>query len=158
MGGGEDKNITKSTLENYVMKNKVGVSPEKMGRAPKLPLCFWDLLDAHIDVTQLEGNSECKPRHLKALIGAALLKTEFEEMNVEVIYRKFREKYPHTVSPTRAMEMEERRSLWTTYPNISKWFDASKECLIHFGYAEDKPQRVVDIFAGHEMPTKIDGE
>ena len=56
------------------------------------------------------------------------------------------------------MEMEERRSLWTTYPNVMKWFDGSKACLIHYGYAEDKRQRVVDIFAGRPMPMPIDGD
>ena len=153
-----ERRLTKSTLHNYVKKKKIAVSPDRRGPAPRLPLAFWDLLDAHIDVTQLEGNQECKPRHLKALIGASLTNTEFSDLSVEKIYKRFRIKYPDTVSPTRAMEMEERRSLWTTYPNLNKWFDASKACLIHYGYAEDKPQLVVDIFGGRELPCEIDSE
>ena len=109
-------------------------------------------------MTQLEGKEETKPRHLKALIGAALKNTPFEDFSQIKLYRRFREKYPDTVNPTRAMEMEERRSLWTTFPNVNKWFDGSKKCLIQYGYAEDKPMRVVDIFKGTSLPFPIDGK
>lgn len=95
---------------------------------------------------------------LKALIGAALKGTQFESMNEDWIYTTFRSKYPETVCPTKAMEVEERRMLWTTFPNLNKWFDGTKACLIHYGYVEDKPQLVVDIFKGRVMPLKIDGE
>jgi len=152
------RKLTKSTLRVYVKDKKIGVSPDKRGPKRALPPDFFDILSAHIDVTQLTGNEETKPRHLKALIGAALCNTEFSDLNTEVVYRKFRQRYPDLVSPTRAMEMEERRALWTTYPNIIRWFDGSKECLLHYGYAQDRPQRVVDIFIGHPIPMAIDGK
>ena len=55
--------------------------------------------------------------------------------------------------------MEERRSLWTTFPNLNRWFDGTKECLIHLGFAEDKPMRVAEIFEGvMAPPCLIDGK
>ena len=71
-------------------------------------------------MTQLEGREETKPRHLKALIGAALKNTEYADLDAGLIYRRFRTMFPDTVSPTRAMEMEERCLLWTVFPNVSK--------------------------------------
>ena len=32
-------------------------------------------------------------------------------------------------------KMEQRRLLWTTYHNISKWFDTLKEELLDLGFA-----------------------
>ena len=107
-------------------------------------------------MAQLEGVQELKPRMMKALIAAAINSTEYSDLSVDAIYKMFRAKFPDTVNPTKAMEMEERRSLWTTYPNLNKWFDGSKECLIHYGYAEDKPQCVIDIFEGRKPPCEID--
>ena len=92
---------------------------------------------------------------MKALIAAAINSTEYSDLSVDAIYKMFRAKFPDTVNPMKAMEMEERRSLWTTYPNLNKWFDGSKECLIHYGYAEDKPQCVIDIFEGRKPPVPM---
>ena len=48
--------------------------------------------------------------------------------------------------------MEERRGLRTTYDNLNRWFDGSKECLIRLGFAKNKPIKVIDMFAGHDLP------
>ncbi len=61
---------------------------------------------------------------------------------------------PYTVVAT--MEMEEFQALCTTYANINLWSDGTKKCLIHYGYIIEQPQRVVDIFKGHELPCQID--
>lgn len=50
------------------------------------------------------------------------------------------------------MQVEERRGLWTTFGNLNQWFDGSKECLVHLGFAEDEPMKVIDMFAGHDLP------
>ncbi len=47
---------------------------------------------------------------------------------------------------------------WTTYPNLNIWFEGTKAQLIHYGYAEDKPQLVCDMFAGDPIPCNISGE
>lgn len=155
---GRKRSLKKGTLYNYVNNSLIGSSPRKKGPAPVLPPQFLDLLDCHVSMTQLQGTEETKPRMLKALIGAALKGTQFESMSEDYIYTMFRRKYPETVHPAKAMEMEERRMLWTTFPNLNKWFDGTKACLIHYGYVEDKPQLVVDIFKGRVMPCEIDGE
>ena len=155
---GTKRMVTKTTLHTYVNNANIGTSPMKRGPAPSLPPQFLELLNCHVSMTQLEGKEETKPRMLKALIGAALKGTEFESMSEDYIYTLFRQRYPDTVCPSKAMEMEERRMLWTTFPNLNKWFDGTKACLIHYGYVEDKPQLVVDIFKGREMPCEIDGK
>ena len=100
-----------------------------------------------------------KPRHLKAIIGAALKNTIFDGLCVEVMYTRLRQMFPDTVTPVQTMEMEERRSLWTTYPNANRWFDGVKIDLLRYGFAEDKPQHVLDMFEGRMAPPcPIDGE
>ncbi len=46
---------------------------------------------------------------------------------------------------------------WTMYGNIMNWFDRSNKILIKYGYAEDKPQCVVDMIAFYDVPCKIPG-
>jgi hypothetical protein len=152
------RTLAHSTIRNYIKKKKIGKLPEKRGPMGTLPLLFWDLLNCHVSMSQLEGKAETKPRHLKALIGAALMNTSYDHLNVKNIYSQFRRKYPATVCPTRMMEIEEQRSLWPTYLNVKKWFDGTKRCLIQYRYAEDEPMRVVDIFKGRELPFPIEGE
>ena len=42
---------------------------------------------------------------------------------------------------------------------MNKWFDGTKTCLIEYGFAEDKPQLVLDIFEGRmAAPCPIDGK
>ena len=118
--GLEGKVLTKTTLHRYLKQDHVGMSPTKRGRRSIIPQPFWDLLNCHVSMTQLEGREETKPRHLKALIGAALKNTEYADLDAGLIYRRFRTMFPDTVSPTRAMEMEERCLLWTVFPNVSK--------------------------------------
>ena len=81
---------------------------------------LWDLLECHISMIQLEGKEETKPRHLKSFIGVALRNTDFKNYSANNLYSRFRDKFPATVNPTRAMEIEERRSLWTTFPNVNR--------------------------------------
>jgi hypothetical protein len=154
-----DRILNYKTLQNYTKNGIIGRSPEKRGPAARLPLPFMELLESHISMTQLEGREETKPRHLKTLIGAALKNTKFKDVSVNKCYERFRHQFPDTVCPMRTMEMEERRSLWTTYPNVNRWFDGTKACLIEYGFAEDKPQRVLDMFEGRMAPPcPIDGK
>ena len=100
---------------------------------------------------QLEDISEEKPRTLKALIDAALYDTDLKSVDQEWVYTYFRQKYPHVGEPSKVVHVEERRGLWTTYGNLNQWFDGSKECLVRLGFAEDKPMKVIDMFAGHDL-------
>ena len=85
----EKRKITRMTLKNYVDQKNIGVSPEKRGPASKILLPFWDLLDCHVSMTQLEGKEETKPRHMKALIGAALKNSPFEDFSEIQLYGRF---------------------------------------------------------------------
>ena len=120
------RKLNHETVHQYIGKNKIGQSPDARGPLSKIPMPFCDLLNCHIAMTQLEGKEETTPRFLKVLIGAALMETEYSHLSAENIYSRFRDKYPDTVCPTKIMEMEERRHLWTTYPNVNNWFSGSK--------------------------------
>ena len=61
--------LNHATIINQVKQKRVGRSPQKKGPPSKIPICFWELLNYHISMTQMEGREETKPRHLKALIG-----------------------------------------------------------------------------------------
>ena len=105
------RKIVHSTMRNYIQQQNIGKSLDKRGSESQIPIEFWDLLRCHISMAQLEGKGETKLWHLKRLIGAALRNTKFENYSANNIYSRFRNKFPPTVNPTRAMEMEERRSL-----------------------------------------------
>ena len=156
LNGGKKK-LNKTSLERYVNDHKiVGGSPLKTGPKPKLPLPFWDLLNCHVTMLQLEGKAEAKSGLMKALIAVCIKNTDWADMNINYIYAEFRQKFPETVTPTCKLDVEARRGIWTTYPNINIWFSGAKKILIQYGFVEDKPQRVVDIFRGRNMPCDID--
>ena len=115
-----DRKLNYKTIQNYKKNGMVGQSPDKRGPTTRLPLPFLELLESHITMTQLEGREETKPRYLKAIIGAALLNTKFAHFSVDRLYRRFCQRFPDTVCPTCIMKIEERQSLWITYPNVNR--------------------------------------
>ncbi len=120
-----------------------------------------DLLAYHVNMMQLEGYQEAKPKTIRAMIAAAILNMPFESnVTKSWIYERVRQEYPEVLNPGRVREIEERRAAWTTYPNINLWFDGIKELLIKTGLVEDKPMKVIDVWrnAGVEPPIPIDGE
>lgn len=117
--------MTKSTLNNYMQKGIVGGSPLRKGRRSHIPRYFFELLATHVSMKQLEGQAEARPRTLKTLIAAALYDTELKSADKEWVYKRFRRKFPHIVQPSKVMQVEERRGLWTTYGNLNQWFDGS---------------------------------
>ena len=154
------KRITKSTVNRYVQRGKTGESPMKRGPARKLPPEFNGLLHAHVQMKQLEGVAEAKPKQVKALIGASIRETSYDSMSRDYLYRRFRQQTAPSVAPSKPMQVEDRRGIWTTYGNLNDWYDGAKATLIEYGFAEDKPMRVVDLFKGHEdmMPAGLDSE
>ena len=147
-----DRKLNYKTIQNYKKNGMVGNSPEKRGTAARLPLPLLELLESHIAMTQLEGRGGDQAKVFEGdHRGGA-------DFSVNQLYRRFRHQFPDTVCPTRIMEMEERRSLWTTDPNVNRWFDGTKACLIQYGFVEEKSQRVLDLFEGRMAPPcPIDG-
>ncbi len=154
--------LTHETIRKYCDPNhpgQVDSSPLKQGPKPTLPPLFLDLLQSHVSMCQLSGNGECKPKRLKAIIGAAIANTKYkDELTVEYIYRELKNKFPETVQQSKPMQIKDCWMNWTTYPNLNAWFDGAKATLIQYGYAKDKPQLVRDIFKGHPLPCEIPGE
>lgn len=105
------KKVTKQTVLNYLNKGLTGSSPLKRGPEAKLPPVFNSLVQAHVDMKQLEGVSETKHRHVKALIGASLRETKYDGMNRDYLYRKFRKEQCDSVVPTKQLQVEERRGI-----------------------------------------------
>ena len=82
-GGGR---LSHNRMHNYTDKNKIGNSPEKRGPVATPPLLFWNLLNCHFSMSQLEGKVGMKPWHLKALLGKALTQTTHDHLNVNNMY------------------------------------------------------------------------
>ena len=116
----EKKKLTKSSVQRYINEYKiVGGSPLKSGPKSKVPPSFWELLNCHVTMAQLEGKAELRPRMMKALIGVCIKNTPWEGMSINVLYREFRHKHPDTVTPTGGMDVEMRRGIWTTYQTLT---------------------------------------
>jgi hypothetical protein len=147
------------TMSKYISKGLVGSSPLKKGYKPRVPDTLLELMRVHISMCQVSGLHEAKSQTIKAMIGAAILGSRFEnEFTVEWIYEKLRHKFPNVIVPSRELDIEDRRASWTTYPNINLWFDGAKKILVDSGLVEDQPMRVKDIFEGHPLPFEISGE
>ena len=74
------------------------------------------------------------------LIQAATNGTRWEKkVNIDRIWKRLRENYPHEFSPKTTSTVEDIRASWTTYSNINNWFDNNKQPLINTGLFIDKP-------------------
>ena len=94
------KKVTKQTVLNYTNKGLFGRSPLKKGPRVQLPSAYNDLVQTHVQMKQLEGVAEAKPKHIKALIGASIRETPFQDMSRDYLYRKFRREQCSFVGPT----------------------------------------------------------
>ena len=110
------KKVTKQTVLNYTNKGLVGTSPLKKGPRVHLPSSFTALVHTHAQMKQLEGVAEAKPRHLKALIGAAIRDTPYDNHSRDYlyIYRKFRREQCANAVPTKPIQRENRETADTS--------------------------------------------
>ena len=81
------KKLNRMTMSNYILKGLVGSSPLKKGYKPRVPNTLLELMRVHISMCQVSGLHEAKSQTIKAMIGAAILGSRFEnELTVEWIY------------------------------------------------------------------------
>lgn len=141
------------TISHYVRKKKVKTSPLKQGPVPTLPLSLLDLLVCHVAMSQLSGQGDAKPKHVKGIIGAAIENMTYKSnLTTKYIYNKLCNQFPNTVHKSKSMKNEDSLMNWTTYANLNQWFDWTKAFLIHYGYVNDCPQCFIDIFNGRPLP------
>jgi hypothetical protein len=124
------KQLTQSTIYQAAKDGLAGQSPKKRGPAPKIPDAFLDGLATHAQVCQV-GNGELRANHMKHVIGASIMGTEYENaFKVDSVWKKVCEKHPQRFVAANKMTVEDARAQWTTHDNLDQWFDDVKFDLL----------------------------
>jgi hypothetical protein len=109
------KQLTRSTIYQAAKDGLAGQSPKKRGPAPKIPDAFLDGLATHAQVCQV-GNGELRANHMKHVIGASIMGTEYENaFKVDSVWKKVCEKHPQRFVAANKMTVEDARAQWTTH-------------------------------------------
>jgi len=139
------RKLTRSTLYRAVLQGKVGESsPCKKGPPTQIPDVLLDVVASHSEVCQVGRNGELRGKDFKVIIGAAILDTRYEKrFSVESVWRKVLTVHPEQLQPASMAMADDARLKWTTYNNLSQWFDDAKADVIASGLVKD--QEVRDI-------------
>ena len=85
------KKLTKSTVQRYVSKGTVGMSPPRKGPPPKIPDSIYCLVGLHASMMQA-ADGEAAPHHLQALLKASITDTKYQNTSVQYAWDRTCEK------------------------------------------------------------------
>jgi hypothetical protein len=138
--GGGKKKLSRTNIYRAVQQGKVGfTSPCKRGPPPRIPQTLLDVVATHSEVCQVGRCGELRGKDFKLLIGAAVLDTKYEnEFKVESVWRKVLTEHPEKLQAAAIAVADDARLRWSTYTNLSKWFDDVKADLISSGLVTDR--------------------
>ena len=141
------KPLTAQTIQHRVREGNAGSSPPRAGSKRSLPQVVYGTVATFVQMKQV-GGDEQKPRALKAAVKAALKHTRWEAKTktarqISRILQHVREDHPE-LNRARKCAVDDRRWQWTTYKNLSEWYDGFKAFLLYHGFATDEPEEQPD--------------
>ena len=75
------RELNKSTVQQYVAKGIMNMSPPRRGPTPKAPELLFDVLGLHASMMQA-SEGEATPRHLQAILKALVSNKKFDDLSV----------------------------------------------------------------------------
>ena len=144
-------NISTKTVGRMVRQGMIGISPLKRGPAGNFPKKIWDAMKrAYVTYVKLEA-ATCKHQstmsNLSKRVNALVNPAGFNKKGLEVV-RKLRKETANELDVANKNVVEQRRVLWTTYNNISIWYDSWQDTLVELGFARLKTENDSDKIEG----------
>jgi hypothetical protein len=128
--------VTRFAIRKYVEEGRIGESPKKCGPSGWLPDHVYKVLlsvvGSWMKLHQLEGIKTVKQ---KDLIDA--LKKAFEDCDhtrARELAKRILHDTAHLLDAGKANQQEAHRILFTTYQNLSMWFDSWENFIVEEGF------------------------
>jgi DNA-binding transcriptional MerR regulator len=133
--------VSHQTVRRYVRKGHINVSPQKRGKVGQIPKSDWNSLkDAYstfIMLEQANKRDQCTPKKLQKLVGLCLWAGGYD-LEMEGITGRLRTQTADLISAGKGNPREQRRLVWTTFQNLSTWFDTFHEIVVRLGFARKR--------------------
>jgi hypothetical protein len=125
--------VAHRTVRRYVSYGRVNVSPSKRGRVGTIPKGQWSSLkDAYATFIMLEQankRDECTAKKLRSLVASCLQAGGYDLEMVEITSR-LKAQTADLISAGKGNPQELRRLIWTTFQNLSTWFDTFHDIVV----------------------------
>ena len=140
------RGITGRMLREALNTGRAGEAPRKRGPQPVLPAAFVASVADFAQLQQIAGNDQ-KPRQLVASAVASTLGTVYEgalclQSQRASLCRRVRREMGLVIATSTTID--DRRWLWLTSTNVTKWMAGYKSILFDLKYIDSIPD---DIFA-----------
>jgi hypothetical protein len=136
--------IPASSLRDAVNKGRAGQSNLKRGPKGKITEAeFHTIAEAVLTLTtlrQASGESELDSVAIKDLLRDLLKGTDKAGMDIDALYKRYRDEVAIFVTANTVSHVELRRQLWTSDTNLNVWFDSFKKFVVDMGFALDEPE------------------
>ena len=137
---GDVKQLTGAAIWHHVDKGWAGKSPPPKGPAPKVPTAVVSALATYSSMQQLAG-CEQKGKMLKSTVAALAVGTPWESdlsssRQKAKVLRRMRQGEAGsslTLSLKNRELVDNRRWLWNTFTNVTRWSAGWKQFLLHEG-------------------------
>jgi len=134
--------VTGRTIRNAVNEGKVGLSPPKKGPTYQgLPHHIMQALTkaytTYLKLTQAGGSEATHQKNIVNKIEACLQEGNMQR-DPRNIQRHLRKVTANEFSVGGLNVQEQRRKEWTTFRNLSRWFDTFGNELLRLGFAREK--------------------
>ena len=140
--------IPASSLRDAVNKDRAGQSNLKRGPKGKIVKDeFHVIAEAVLTLTTLRqagGESELDSVAIKDLLRDLFKGTDKANMDVDALYKRYRDEVAVYVTANKVSHVELRRQLWTSNTNLDVWFDSFKTFVVEEGFATDEPEHNSD--------------
>lgn len=124
-GSREQGKLTVRTVSRWV-DNGI-IEPPKKGRAQKIDRCLLRLVALHANMCQVGMTGEVDPKHLKGILLAAVLGTDYEKgFHLEYAWEVCRRENCDILQPAGRIQAEDIRWQWVTHQNLVEYFEMLK--------------------------------
>lgn len=139
-------NVSAVTAARYIREGRVDESPVKHGPPGKFVACLCVALKGayttFMRLKQVEAKEQMTVKHMAKRLVSCVRPAGYK-IDGRHFARRFDAETAHLFMIDQKNNMEKRRVEWTTYHNLSVWFDLWKEFLIEKGFG--RATRIDDI-------------
>jgi len=142
--------VTKSTITRYYREGRIGESPKKCGPEGNLPDHVYKVLLTAVGLWmklhQLEGVKVTNQNALIVALKKAFANTmDFSYNQARDLARRVIRDTAHLLSVGKASKQEARRIMFTTYHNLSMWFDSWENFIVKEGFGRRKTDADIGV-------------
>jgi hypothetical protein len=132
-------NISEQTIQDFVMKDRVGETI-KIGRTGDISLCYYKsllgTLESFVKLAHQQGHKTLTKKVLQQQLNVCINKHSSEgARGGRALLKRVENNHAATLDITKPNKVENRGAKWTTHYNVDIWYKSVKAFFIEYGFA-----------------------